>query len=201
MAPPADVLYVAASIGEVDGQNQLRMVAVDAQHPSVAQTPLPPERQAGTLPICDLTFAQTPVLEEGVFDADAYTTYIKPFRLVEDVFSTLAMQIALFALGAKTGLGHAQREDLLGLIAQGEVIAAGAMSSDAEMLLITAYLRASQAHWASMADGWANAAPEVRPHWQVERPILTVAAKARAQRRASAWQALSEALPEGSPAG
>ena len=191
MAPPADRLYVAASIGEVDGQNQLRMVGVDTGQESIEQIPLPPERQAGAVPICDLKFTDTKVTT--IIDKDAYTFFIKPFRLIEDVFSTIGMQIALYRLGADVGLSHAQREDLLGLIVQGQAVAETDMDSPSAILLITSYLRASQDHWQKMTP---NPSAEVASTWQFDRPILTVAARARQQRRANAWAALGESVVE-----
>lgn len=194
MAPAASLLYVAASTGVVDGQNQLAMVGVDTGSPGITEIPLPPERQAGAVPICDLTFEQTPVYGNHVFPGDAYTTYIKPFRLIEDVFSTVAMQIGLFRLGSGTGLSHDLREDLIGLIMQGHAVAASNMDSSGALLLITSYLRASQEHWAKMRETWHQADPSIGPHWHADGKILTVAAKARATRRETAWRNLGENL-------
>ena len=192
MAPPASTLYVAASTGvDAQGNNQLVMTAIDSPQANITQVPLPKERQAGDMPICDLEFAATPVAE--VFAGDAYNAYIKPFRLIEDVFSTLATQIALYRLGAASGLEQAQREDLLGLIVQGLAVAEGTMQTPAEILLLTSYLRASQAHWGLLAGGWYKADPRLFKHWQPQRMILTVAARAREQRRINAWSALDQA--------
>lgn len=188
MAPPASTLYVAASTGEDEqGNNRLVMVAVDSPQTSIEQIPLPPEREAGKVPICDLTFNDTPVA--AVFEGDAYNLYIKPFRLIEDVYSTLATQIALYRLGGDTGLDHTQREDLLGLIVQGHAVAQSPMASPPQVLLLTSYLRASQQHWAGLASRWHLANPQLYKGWQPNRMILTVAARAREQRRSNAWAA------------
>ena len=194
MAPAATILYVAASSGFSDGQNQLTMVGVHAQQASITQIPLPPERQAGAVPICDLKFERTSVHKNHLFEGDAYTKYIKPFRLIEDVFSTVAMQIALLRLGHQTGLSHARREDLVGLIVQGHAISESGMDSTGDLLLITSYLRASQNHWERITDDWDQASEAVHQHWQPNHKILTVAARAREQRRQNAWQALGETL-------
>ena len=194
MAPPATVIYVAASTGVVDGQNQLQMVGVDATATGITQLPLPPERQAGEMPICDLKFSATPVAEDQLFSGDAYEAFIKPFRLIEDVFSTVATQIALLRLGTQAGLDHGQQEQLIGLIVQGHAIAESTMDAPGDILLITTYLRDSQAFWNTLADAFVSAAPEVQSAWDVSRPILTVAARARAQRRSNAWQALEQPL-------
>ena len=186
MAPPSTTLYVAASVGQdKSGNNQLVMVAVDNPQPSIKQIPLPPERQAGGLPICDLEFAQTPVAR--VYKDDAYENYIKPFRLIEDVFSTFATQIALFRLGARTGLDRTAREDLLGLIMQGNSVVTSGMHTPAEILLLTSYLRGSQRHWGELASAWHRSDPALFKHWQPGRMILTVAARARDKRRTNAW--------------
>ncbi|MEM7017136.1 MAG: acyl-CoA dehydrogenase family protein, partial [Pseudomonadota bacterium] len=194
MAPAANMIYVAVKTGESDGQNQLSMVSVDPRQSSVTQLPLPPERNAGPVPICDLQFEQTDVT--SLFDGDAYTQYIKPFRLIEDVYSTVAMQIALLSLGKAAGLSHAQREDLVALVAQGFVISASAMDNTGDVLLLTSYLRASQNHWKQMAGNWDNASETVRQHWNPKRDILTVASRAREKRRQNAWQSLGDALPD-----
>ncbi len=186
MAPPASTLYVAASTGvDADGNNQLVMTAINFPQESVTQIALPKERQAGEIPICDLEFNATAVAE--VIPGDAYSLYIKPFRLIEDVFSTLATQIALFRLGERTGLDQSQREDLLALIVQGLVVAEGQMNRPHEILLLTSYLRASQAHWGLLAAQWHRADPSLFKSWQPQRMILTVAARAREQRRTNAW--------------
>lgn len=197
MAPPATLIYVAASTGVVEGQNQLKMVGVCGDASGITQVPLPPERQAGDVPICDLRFAATPVQEDHIYDEDAYETYIKPFRLVEDVFSAVATQIALFRLGRDAGLTHEQREDLLALIVQGHAVAESTMSAPGDLLLITSYLRSSQLFWGSLEGGFATASAAVRKCWDVGRPILTVAARAREQRRQNAWQALGEPITTG----
>ncbi|MEM7078583.1 MAG: hypothetical protein AAF513_08145 [Pseudomonadota bacterium] len=186
MAPPASTLYVAASTGlDAKGNNQLAMVAIDSPQERIRQIPLPPERQAGSIPICDLEFDAVPVAQ--VFPGDAYNNYIKPFRLIEDVFSTLATQICLYRLGAATGLDHTQREDLLALIVQGYVVAQTHLNTSTEVLLMTSYLRSSQAHWGVLAARWHQADPVLYRDWQPGRMILTVAARAREQRRSNAW--------------
>ncbi len=194
MAPPSTLIYVAASTGVVDGQNQLKMVGIHGDATGITKVPLPPERQAGEVPICDLRFVATPVADGHIYDADAYETYIKPFRLVEDVFSTVATQIALLRLGHACGLTHAQREDLVGLIVQGQAVAESTMDAPGDLLLITSYLRSSQTFWGTLADGFAGASDEIRDGWHVGRPILTVAARAREQRRHNAWAALGDPL-------
>ena len=190
MAPAATLLYVAASTGVIDGQNQLRMVGVSTKAPGITQLPLPPDRQVGGVPICDLRFEATPVDDQHSYPEDAYEFYIKPFRLVEDVFSTVATQISLQQLGQSAGLSQEQREDLLGLIVQGHAVAESAMDAPGDILLLTSYLRASQVFWSALESRQPYASTEFKTFWRTNRPILAVAAKAREQRTKNAWQAL-----------
>ncbi len=191
MAPAADVLYIAASIGQEEGQNQLRMVAVNTNQSTIEQIPLPPERQAGDVPICDLNFQATAVRE--VLAEDAYSHYIKPFRLIEDVFSTVAMQIVLYRAGDQTRLTQTAREDLLALIIQGKAVAESDMASPGAILILTSYLRSSQRQWQEFGK---NPSSDLAEYWQFDRPILKVAERARAQRRANAWADLGEPLAD-----
>ena len=196
MAPAASLIYVAASTGVENGQNQLKMVGVNADAAGITQLPLPPERQAGNVPICDLQFQATPVEQSRIYSEDAYETYIKPFRLVEDVFSTVATQIALLRLGSEAGLAHQHKEDLIGLITQGHAVAESTMQTPGEVLLITSYLRSSQLFWSTLEVAFVSASDVVRGAWNVSRPILGVAARARDQRRKNAWHALGEPLED-----
>ncbi|MDG2278519.1 MAG: hypothetical protein P8L31_11215 [Pseudomonadales bacterium] len=68
-APAANVVYIAASVGQKVGQNQPRTVAVNTNQSTMEHIPLPPEQQAGDVPICDLNFQPAAVREVFVEDA------------------------------------------------------------------------------------------------------------------------------------
>ena len=190
MAPLADLLYVAASIGERDGRNQLRMVRVLANSPGLVLDPAPYAAYQGHMPIADLTLADLRVSAEAVLPQDAYVAFIKPFRLVEDVYGTAATQIAVLSLGRMHGWPHDVLEDLTGLIVQAHAISTTPMDRPADLVLMSAYFRASDALWSRLGPCWEQVPEAVRRAWRPEVGTLGVAARARESRRQSAWAAL-----------
>ena len=195
LSPLADLLYVAASIGQKDGRNQLRMVKVPTDRPGLSLDVAPYSSYQGHMPIADITLNHVAIAADEVIDADGYETFIKPFRLVEDVYNTAATQIGLFRLGRAHGWPQPVLETLLGLIVQAHAIAQTAMATPAEVLLMSAYFRASGQAWDSLADVWAVVPEAERAGWSPQTGTLGVAARARETRRQQAWTALSP-LPQ-----
>jgi len=191
MAPLADLLYVAASLGERDGRNQLRMVRVPAGRPGLVLDPAPYAGYQGHMPIADLRLTDLAVGAEAVLPQDAYVAFIKPFRLVEDVYGTAATQIALLRLGRVHGWSQEVLEDLTGLILQAHAISATPMDRPADVVLMSAYFRASGDLWTRLASAWAQVPEGIRAAWHPEAGTLGVAARARETRRQTAWAALA----------
>ena len=191
MAPLADILYVAASVGERDGRNQLRMVQVPADSPGLVLDPAPYAAYQGHMPIADLALTDLAVLTDAVLPQDAYMVFIKPFRLIEDVYGTAATQIALLSLGRVHAWPQEVLEDLTGLILQAQAIATTPMDRPADVVLMSAYFRASGALWSRLGPCWDAVPDAVRTAWHPEAGTLGVAARAREARRQSAWAALT----------
>ncbi len=191
MAPLADLLYVAASIGEQDGRNQLRMVRVPAGSPGLALDPAPYAAYQGHMPIADLTLVDVAVPADAILPQDAYVAFIKPFRLVEDVYGTAATQIALLRLGRVHGWPQEVLEDLTALILQAHAVSGTPMDRPADVVLMSAYFRASEALWSRLGPAWEQVPPDVRAGWRPETGTLGVAARARETRRQTAWAALA----------
>jgi len=187
VAPDADVLYVAASVGRDDDHNDLRMVAVPADRAGITLDLSPYADYGPEMRIADLAFANVVVQAHEVLAGDAYLNFIKPFRLIEDVYNTAGVQIGLFRLGLEHDWSDERLETLIGLITQAAAVSSTDMSSPASILLLTAYLRASGEFWADTWESWPEAPAEVINAWGPSRGLLDVAAKARETRRQSAW--------------
>jgi hypothetical protein len=190
LSPLADRLYVAASIGVAEGRNQLRMVRLDANRAGVTIDPSPYGKFRDHMPIADLTFVGVQVAHEEVYGQDAYTAYIKPFRLVEDVFNTVGLQIGLIRAGRAWRWPQDVLEDLVGLVLQAHTIAKTSASRPEDVVLMASYFRASQALWGRLGPCWELASEAERALWTPETGILNVAARARETRRLNAWEAL-----------
>ena len=191
MSPLADVLYVAASIGEKDGRNQLRMVRVPRASEGIHFDTSGYGDFADHMPIADIGFSNVQVPKDAVIERDAYEHYIKPFRLIEDVYNTAATQIGLFRVGRAHGWKAETLEDLTSLILQAHTISETPMSRPQDVVLMSAYYRASGAFWDGLGDSWAQVPEDVQKLWGAGTGTLGVAARAREVRRQKAWAALA----------
>ena len=190
MAPDADVLYVAASVGFVDGRNQLRMIRLPADREGIAKDLTPYVERNAEMRICDLAFDDVLVEAGEVIEADAYEGYIKPFRLIEDVYGTAATQIALMRVALSHGWPETVIEDLASLVLQARNVAYTSLSKPTDVLLMSAYLRASDQLWKGLDECWAVLPEALRSQWRPEQALLEVAARARETRRQNAWKAI-----------
>lgn len=192
MAPVSDVCYVAASVGrDADDRNQLRMVALPADRSGIA-VDLEPYRDWGPeFQICDLHFDDVVVHADEVLPTDAYVDYIKPFRLIEDVYNSTGTLIGLFRLGLRHGLAQESLERLAALVVQASAIAETDMASPSSVLLLTDFLREADGAWNAAWAAWPDPPAEVVDAWSPERSLNDVAAAARETRRQTAWTLLS----------
>ena len=191
-APDADLLYVAASVGRQQDRNDLRMIALPADRPGISFD-LEPYLAYGTeLRIADIAFENVRVGPDEVIPQDAYLTYIKPFRLIEDVYGTAGTQIAMLRLGLTHGWAEERLETLVGLICQAATVSSTDMAGPEAILLLSAYLRASEEFWADTWADWPDAPEDVIARWHPDRGLLEVAARARETRRQAAWEQLRQ---------
>jgi alkylation response protein AidB-like acyl-CoA dehydrogenase len=190
VAPDSDLLYVAASIGRDGDRNDLRMVAVPTDRAGVSLD-LEPYRDYGPdMRIADITFDNVAVTSDEIIPGDAYLSYIKAFRLIEDVFNTAGSQIAMLRLAREHSRPHDQAETLVGLICQALAVSTTDMDSPEAIVLLSAYLRASAEFWDAAWASWPDAPQAVLDAWRPDRGLLDIAARARETRRQSAWDAL-----------
>lgn len=190
VAPDADLLYVAASVGRTDDHNDLRMVAVPTDRAGISLD-LEPYVDYGTeMRIADITFDEVVIHADEVLPGDAYLSYIKPFRLIEDVYNTAGTQIGLFRLGTDHGWSDDRLETLASLVCQAAAISSTDMAGPEAILLLTAYLRSSSGFWSDTWRSWPDPPASVVERWSPDRGLLDVAARARETRRQSAWTEL-----------
>jgi acyl-CoA dehydrogenase len=190
MSPLADVLYVAASIGFEGGRNRLRMVRLSKVRDGVQLDTSAYGRFAGHMPIADIALSNVAVAANEVIEADAYDAFIKPFRLVEDCYNTVGVQIGLLQLGRRQGWAQDVLEDLTGLIVNAHAISQTPMSRAQDVVLMAGYFKASEALWNRLGPSWSKTPDDVRRLWNPEAGTLGVAARAREQRRVNSWAEL-----------
>ena len=143
------------------------------------------------MPIADIAFSNVQIPKDAVIERDAYEHYIKPFRLIEDVYNTAATQIGLFRVGRTYNWSAEVLEDLVGLILQAHTISETPMSRPQDVVLMSAYYRASAGFWDGLQKSWENVPEDAQNRWGASTGTLGVAARAREVRRQKAWAALS----------
>lgn len=194
MSPDADVLFIAASIGNetVDGRerNRIRMVGIPADRDGIHLKPRTHDGIVSEMRIADVSLTNVPVQADEIRPGDGFQDYVKPFRLIEDVFGNAATQIATFCFGRRNGWPKGELENLLGLITHACAIAQTDMGSPAAVLTMSAYFRRSNEVWESLSDSWSRASKDDLDRWHPEVGLLQVAQKARDIGRERAWASL-----------
>ncbi|MDG2304533.1 MAG: acyl-CoA/acyl-ACP dehydrogenase [Candidatus Binatia bacterium] len=196
MSPDADTLFIAASIGTetIDGRerNQIRMVGIPADRSGIQLTPRTHDGIVSEMRIADLSLRDVEVLPDEVREGDGFQKYVKPFRLIEDVFGNAGTQIAAFGFGRRHDWPQNELEDLLALITQAWAISQTDMAAAPAVLAMAAYFRRSNEVWESLSDSWSRATPAELERWHPEVGLLQVAQKAREIGRERAWGSLQK---------
>lgn len=180
--PNAEVVYVVARTGEVDGRPALKVARLRVGGPGQQfrdgpAPPFVPEVPHGILELRD-----APV--EGVLEGDGYLRYVKPFRTVEDLH-VLAASLG-FALGeaARNGVDPGWRDDVLSVLVALAPLAEEDPGDPAVHLPLDALFR--RAGPLLDAAPWTDA-----EQWKRDRALLGVAGRIRAKRLEKAREALS----------
>lgn len=196
MSPDADVLFVAASTGTetVEGRerNRIRMVQLPSGRAGIRLSPRLHDGVVSEMRIADVHLDAVRVEAGEVFEGDGFQSFVKPFRLIEDVYGVVATQVAVFRLGRAWSWPEPVLEDLLALIAQAWAISQTRMAEPAEVLAMASYFRRSSEVWQSLADLWTEVPAAERARWQPEAGLLHVAQKARDLGRQRAWASLAD---------
>ncbi|WP_319523839.1 acyl-CoA dehydrogenase family protein [uncultured Desulfosarcina sp.] len=182
----AERLFVAASIGVEEGRNQIRMVQVgrDAAGLTVSAMPaLPfiPEITHGTV-----LFKDVFVPSEQVMEGDGYTGMIKPFRTIEDLHVIGAVLGHLLGISRRFGWSAEIVEQVSLLIVAVCALACQDPMSPATHIAAGGLFRQFDALIAAVDPLLSGADAETARRWERDKPVLTVADRARKARLAAA---------------
>lgn len=189
-ANAAATLLVVASTGvDEAGRNRLRVVRVPADAPGVrvhaTSAAFVPEIQHA-----ELELEHVRVADADVLPGDGYEAYLKPFRTVEDAHVHAAL--AGYLLGIARRRGWRDRvERLLALALATRAVATADPKLATTHVALAGVLALATREVAELETTWAAAPDEEWQRWQRDRPLLQVAAAARAARLERAWQALA----------
>jgi hypothetical protein len=148
-------------------------------------TPFVPE-----VPHAELRFEQVVIAEEAILPGDGYTEYVKAFRTVEDLHVNASVLGYLLSAAARNGWPDTLVERLVAAVATARSLAA-LDAKRPETHIVLAGLLADVASIVEAAEpSWSLASDGERERWYRDRMLTQVASKARAQRRARAFDVL-----------
>ncbi len=186
-----DLLVIARHGEHADGRPWLRAALVEVASPGLTisampETPFCPEIRHAELHLDGVLVPRTALVE-----GDAYTTILKPFRTVEDIYVQAGLLAWLLGASTRCGGDAGLRGELTAAIAAVAAIERLDPSSPSTHVALDASIRRSNALLASVEE--LVPLPEAfRARLARDRPLLEIASRARAARLAAAWRALDE---------
>jgi alkylation response protein AidB-like acyl-CoA dehydrogenase len=195
LASVAEEILVVASKGTaVDGKNALALVRVRAGAANMVLEDRPPTPFAPEIPHAKITLDGVFVADADVLPGDGYTSYLKPFRTVEDVH-VLAATLGFVVWAARAHAGGKRSyssERALALVAALQTIGARDPSDPHTHLALAGAFASARAVIDALDAEWTTQ-DEVRERWTRDLPLLGVADVVRQKRTEVAWTATSTA--------
>jgi acyl-CoA dehydrogenase len=185
----ADCLIVIATTGEDDdGRPRLRAARVDARAEGLELAPSPAPPFVPEIPHCAIELRQ--VVVDELWPGDGYAEVLKPFRTIEDLHVHAALLAYQLGVARRANASRELCEALCAALAASRALAAADPSSPTTHLTLAGLLAETVRLRAELSSCWAHVDPAERQRWQRDQALLSVAQKARSQRRERAWQRL-----------
>lgn len=190
LGPDGALFFVAARDGTHDGERALlRVVKVASDVRGVSVQAMPPPRFVPEVPHAQLQFDNVALGGDALLPGDGYENFVKPFRTVEDIHVHAAV-VAYLAREARrlgwpaawVGRAAAQLHALRSLATEDPASPATHIALAGALALGETLIGETESFWVGEDPAAAR--------WRRDRELLSVAAKARAQRSARAWERL-----------
>jgi hypothetical protein len=190
LASLVDAMLVVASVdgAENAAHPTLRVARVPVSRDGVRVVALDPLPFVPEVPHAIAFFEDVRVEPDEVLEGDGYTRYVKPFRTIEDIHVHAALLGYLCAVGARATWPDDLRERTLSALVAARALAAEDPSAATTHLALAGLLRDARAIVASSEAHWGAVEPAERERWARDRPLLSIAEKARTARRERAWE-------------
>lgn len=188
LAAEADIFLIAASAGtSPNNKNAIRIAQVErnAQGLEVARMPdLPfvPEIGHGIV-----RMNQVMVENTRLMPGDGYADYIKPFRTIEDLHVTAAIEGYIFRVAGLYQWPHPIMEQIALLLAGTRALALEDPSSPGVHIALGGLRAHMLSLFESIQELWKTTDAITRSNWERDRALLGVAEKSRISRLEKAW--------------
>lgn len=187
----AGVLLVVASAGDDGaGKKLLRVARVDGAAPGVKRTPMPEPPFTPEIAHDEIALEGVCVGEDALLPGDGFTRYVKPFRTTED----LHVQAAVYAYAIREIRAHELPRALItrftALLTAVRALAESDPAAPEVHVALAGVLDLARVALDDLTRAWQRSESPAHARWERDRPLLSIAGKAREQRLAKAWERL-----------
>lgn len=187
-AAEAELLLVAASKGmDSNGKNQLTLVLLERSMPGLEievmeDLPFVPEISHGIIHLNDVIVENSKILP-----GDGYTSYIKPFRTLEDLHVNAAILGYLFRVSLQFNWPKEKGEQILSLISSAIALAGCNPSLPMVHIVLGGLLTQAKQLIIDIEPLWDNVDHKIKTAWERDKALMNIAEKARTSRLHTAW--------------
>jgi hypothetical protein len=193
LGPQGTLLLVTGRLAgaATDERPALKVALVRADQPGVTVVPMPETAFVPDVPHARIQLQDVAIDATSLLPGDGYAAYVKPFRTLEDIHVTAAVLAYLLREARARGWPADLRERLAATLATLARVASSDHSDPATHVVLAGAL-----HWAAALYREAGALWAATPddpasrRWLRDAPLFGVAAGARQQRAARAWERL-----------
>jgi hypothetical protein len=199
LGPDGSLFFVAARDEAASGARaSIRLARVDSNAPGLKIETMPATRFVPEVPHAQLQFENVSLQDAALLPGDGYTSYVKPFRTVEDIYVNAAILAYLAREARRLAWPDAWVERCYSLLLLLEELAGANPNSPETHLALAGALAFGGGLLAESETYWAGAASDAAAQrWQRDRELLKIAGGIRAQRTQRAWENLRRPGPAG----
>jgi acyl-CoA dehydrogenase len=193
LGPDSSVLLIVGALPPADdgARAQLQVARVPAGAPGLQLLAMPETRFVPEVPHARVQLEAVHVDAAALLPGDGYERYVKPFRTIEDAHVTLAVLAYLLRETRARGWPLALAERLCATITALADVAASPADAPTTHVVLAGALAQAHALYAEAGARWAERGDDPAAHrWQRDAALFDVAAAARGQRTARAWERL-----------
>jgi acyl-CoA dehydrogenase len=173
---------------------QLKVARVRADAPGLQRLPMPETRFVPEVPHARVQLDAVRVDAAALLPGDGYERYVKPFRTLEDTHVTLAVLAYLLRESRQRGWPAGFAERLCAALVLLAELAESPCDAPATHVALAGALACAHSLYAEAGSLWDRAADDpAAQRWQRDSVLFAVAASARGQRAARAWERLQVA--------
>jgi hypothetical protein len=195
LGPDGSLFFVAARDEAATGERaSIRVAQIDSNAAGLKIEAMPPTKFVPEVPHAQLQFDNVPVTV--LLPGDGYTSYVKPFRTVEDIYVNAAIVSYLVREARRFAWPEHWLERAVSLLVLLQELSRAKPSAPETHITLAGALAISGGLIAETENYWEAAAQDpAAERWKRDRELLKVAAGIRAQRTKRAWETLRRPGP------